>query len=83
MDSDNNQRYTSQPVVVPRAAQDEDQYYSGMLQHVTEERMWYTTDIVKMVMRATLRNGTDTASVKSIYHDLGLPYVTRKERNNG
>jgi hypothetical protein len=77
MTDEEQQRYYPIDAPTPRAYQEEDIYYP-LLTKIKKEQMWHTADIVKMVMRATLRNGTDTACVESIYRALGLDYTSTR-----
>jgi len=67
-------------VHVPERPYDPDDIYYGLLAKEFGEKLWYTSDIVKIILRAEFRNGTQTASIKSIMDALGVPYENTRKR---
>jgi hypothetical protein len=63
----------SLPVTEPRPARDDDQYYP-LLKKIPEERLWYTSDIVKIVQSAEFRDASHRCDIKAIMKALGVPY---------
>jgi hypothetical protein len=63
--------HLSLPVTQARVPQENDKYYP-LLEKITEERLWYTSDIVKMIQGATYRDRSGAADVAAILEALGV-----------
>jgi hypothetical protein len=63
----------SLPVTEPRPPQDDDKYYP-LLKLIPEERLWYTSDIVKIIQGSEIRDASRTADIKNMLDSLGVPY---------
>jgi hypothetical protein len=68
-----NRLHLSLPVTQPREPQEDDKY-SPLLKQIPEERLWYTSDIVKIILGAEMRDMSRTADITSIMEALGVPY---------
>jgi hypothetical protein len=60
-----NRLHLSLPVTQPREPQEDDKY-SPLLKQIPEERLWYTSDIVKIILGAEMRDMSRTADITSL-----------------
>jgi hypothetical protein len=63
----------SLPVTEARPPQDDDRYYP-LLKLIPEERLWYTSDIVKIILGSEFRDASRKADIKNMMDALGVPY---------
>jgi hypothetical protein len=68
-----NRLHLSLPVTQPREAQEDDKYYP-LLENITEERLWHTSDIVKIIQGSEVRDMSRTADIAAMMDALGVPY---------
>ena len=72
MSEEKSRVHLSLPADPPRVAQEDDKYYP-LLEQIGEERLWYTSDIVKMIQGATYRDFSGKADAGHILECLGVP----------
>lgn len=74
-----NRLHLSLPVTQPREPQEDDKYYP-LLKNIPEERLWYTSDIVRIIQSAEMRDMSRTADIAAMMDALGVPYHPIKTR---